>query len=115
MRMPHLATQSNDAALMYAGPLSQRTVLGFPCHSIIRSSNLIMRSDGSEKSTSMPKPSAKIIDDVDQADAASVGKLATHEVHRPALIDRSWHSQWHWLSRTGRWRASIRRFSSSSQ
>ena len=38
--------------------------------------------------------SIEIIDDVKQADAASVGKLVMHEVHRPALVDCSRHSQW---------------------
>jgi hypothetical protein len=80
---------------MYSGPLSQRIAFGLPRHSIIRSSDLITRSDSSEKSTSIPKPSAiEIIDDVEQADAAPVGKLVMHEVHRSALVDRSRHSQW---------------------
>jgi len=36
----------------------------------------------------------EVIDDVEQADAASVGKLIMHKIHRPALVDRSRHSQW---------------------
>ena len=36
----------------------------------------------------------EVVDDVEQADAASVGKLVMHEVHRPALVDRSRHRQW---------------------
>jgi len=57
MRMPRLAAQAKVTALMYSGPLSQRIAFGLPRHSIIRSSDLMTRSDGSEKSTSMPKPS----------------------------------------------------------
>ncbi len=35
-----------------------------------------------------------VVDDVEQPDTASVGKLVVHEVHRPALVDRRRHGQW---------------------
>jgi len=35
----------------------------------------------------------EVVDDVEQANAASVGELVMHEVHRPALIDRGRHGQ----------------------
>jgi hypothetical protein len=57
MRMPRLAAQARVTALMYSGPLSHRIASGLPRHSMIRSSEHITRSDGSEKSTSIPKPS----------------------------------------------------------
>ena len=52
-----LAAHASVTALMYSGPLSQRIASGLPRHSMIRSSDLMTRSDGSEKSTSIPKPS----------------------------------------------------------
>jgi hypothetical protein len=57
MWIPCLAPQASVTALMYSGPLSQRVALGLPRHSIIRSSDLMTRSNGREKSTSIAKPS----------------------------------------------------------
>ena len=35
----------------------------------------------------------EVINHIEQMDAAPIGKLAMHEVHRPALIDRTRHCQ----------------------
>ncbi len=40
-----------------------------------------------------PDLRVEIIDHVEQADAAPVGELVVHEVHRPVLDDRSRHRQ----------------------
>jgi len=42
------------AALMYSGPLSQRITCGLPRHEMICLISRITRSEGSEKSISMP-------------------------------------------------------------
>jgi hypothetical protein len=55
MRILRLAAWANVTALMYSGPLPQRIAFGLPRHSIIRSRDLMTRSDGSEKSTLIPK------------------------------------------------------------
>jgi len=74
---------------MYSGPLSHRMASGLPRHSMIRSSERITRSDGSEKSTSIPQVFAvEVVNCIEQPDAAPIGELVVHEVHRPALINR---------------------------
>jgi hypothetical protein len=116
MRIPCLATQPNVTALMYSGPLSQRIAFGLPRHSMILSSDLITRSDGSEKSTSIPKPSR-----------LKSSMTLNRRMLRPSAswscmksIDQLWliavgTANGSGFSRTKRWRGLIRRFSSSSR
>jgi len=56
-RMPRFTAHAKVTALLYSGTLSQRMTSGLPRHSIILLSDQITRSQGSEKSTSMPIPS----------------------------------------------------------
>lgn len=36
----------------------------------------------------------EVVDHVEHADAAPIGKLVMHEVHRPYLVQVGWHGQW---------------------
>ena len=56
-RALHSNVPKGSFPLTYSGPLSTRMILGLPRHSMIWSKLRTTRSAGSEKSTSMPKPS----------------------------------------------------------
>ena len=57
MTISCLAAQARVTAMMDSGPSSYLIAAGLPRYSIMRSSDRITRSDGSEKSTSLPQPS----------------------------------------------------------
>lgn len=116
MQILRLAAQANVTALvLWTVVAADRVRFATPFD------NPVQRSDdafGRQREIDLDSQAfpIEIIDDVEQADAASVGKLVMHEVHRPALVDRSRHGQWQrLLAHTKRWRGLIRRFSSSSQ
>ena len=55
--MPQSLAHSVMVLLMFSGPLSQRMPLGLPRQEMIWRSARITRSDGDEKSISMPRAS----------------------------------------------------------
>jgi len=90
--MPRLEAQAKVTALMYSRPFSDLIAACLPRHSMIRSSERVTRTDGSENSTSMPKP-WRLKSSVTLINQMLRPSASCYEIHRPALIDQSKHCQ----------------------
>ncbi len=65
---------------MFSGPLSHRITSGLPRQGMICFKARIARSEGSKKSTSMPRP-VEVVDDTEQTQVKAVHQLVVHAVH----------------------------------
>lgn len=119
MAILRFSANSISFPLMYSGPLSTLMVPGFPRHSMILSRLRMTLSAGSEKSTSMPKPSrlksSSTSSTFSSRNWRPFPKRSTMKSMDQVMFGASSTASASGFYRFSRLRGLIRRFSSSAQ